>query len=151
MSKKSGMTHVSERNVDTSADFGYAEKSILDLDPAIVKHFEGKNLALRWINGSKYTKSGGFHQHGWQPVRVADIPKEVMERASLGFGVGGDGYIVRNDSMLAVRPKERQEQHKSMLKRRADAQSGRESENAERLREHFGGKAKVFEGYEDND
>lgn len=149
--EKQGKKHVSARNDVSDMGIDYKEASILDLDPAIQRFLDGKNLAARWINGTKYTKAGGFNKDGWQPLKVADIPKEALQTMSLGFGTSGDGYLVRNDLLLAVRPKERQEAHKQMLARRANAQAGREQANAAALREHIGRTGKVFEGYDENE
>lgn len=138
----------SKREIDEIGAF--EEQSILDVDKSIKNYLEGQGNTVRWINAIKFKASGGFNSKGWQPVRIEDIPKEVIHGTGAAYGSSADGFLLRNDMMLAKRSKEATDRHEKQLKMRADLASGKTKQNANAIREGLGKYGKVIEGYDEN-
>jgi hypothetical protein len=148
---KGGRTPIAAKieNSDFSHDeFDY---SIMRLDPEIIAHLEEKGLSFRWINATKYKNDGGFHKSGWRAYR---LPDDVGSGSlDFSFGRSPEGYLIRNDLMLAVKPKELQERWKKHLASKVAAQDVSGKSRADELREmsrKAGVKTTVTEGYDEN-
>lgn len=146
---KNGKMPISaKKELDMSADF--MEMSLLDVEPTIKNHLESKGVTLRWINATKFKASGGFNSKGWRPVRTSDIPETILQGTGAGYGATAEGFLVRNDMMLAQRPKEVTEKHRRQLAQKAALASGKTKDVAAGIKEGLGKYGKVIEGYEDN-
>lgn len=155
MSKKnSGGRPTTEMKAELeAADFTHEDLdfNMLKIDPELKEELEAQNLAYRWINAPTYLKGGNFHRSGW---RAYKRKKPATGAVDFNLGTSGDDFIIRNDLILAVKPKEQQERWKAMVKRRTDLQSGSDSSRADELRAAAraqGVKAKILEGYDEND
>lgn len=152
---KGGKTPLSEKNAATSSDFAFEEQemNLLSLSPEIQADFKKRNLAARWVNSKNYMANGNFHKSGWRAYRV---PEEIRgDRGSLdfNFGMSPEGYIIRNDLLLAFKPAELQEKHRARIQARTASQNGSNSSRAEEIRESAklaGVSVKVHEGYDEN-
>lgn len=148
-SPKNGKLPVSTRELMADLDL-FDEASVLDVDQAIEKHMANKGMTLRWINATKFKAAGGFSAKGWAPVRTSDIGKEVLEKSGMAFGATAEGFIVRNDLMLACRTKEMTDKHAKQLRAKAALASGKLQNKADAIREGLGRYGKVIEGYDEN-
>ncbi len=153
---KGGRTPISQKEQE-SADFMSEDLdyNILKLDPELKAEIEAQGLTFRWLNAPKYLKGGNFHQSGWRAYRkkLSDSEKGSMD---FNFGVSPEGYIIRNDLILGVKPKEQQERWKKHLRKKAQMQSynNTDQKRASELRESAasqGVKAKIYEGYDENE
>lgn len=109
-------------------------------------------LVPRWINAKQYKKQG-YHNSDWRPLS-AKILKDYAGANLQDVPVNADGYIQRNDVVLAVKTEEWNQAHKDFLRKKANAKSSVAKRNAEELRQHMqssGHIGQVFEGYEDNE
>lgn len=115
---------------------------------AIKDELEAKGLDCRFISYVKWKENGNMHRSHWVPYRC------TAETAADQFGKDSEGYIRRGDTVLAVRSKERSEQHREFLKQRNERYRNfnrlAASELRERMREE-GMSGKVHEGYEENE
>ena len=145
----SGRVPMSQKE-QSSNDVYQDDESILAVDPELRKEIESQGLALRWINAGKYRSGGNFHKSGWRAYQ-----RKTSAQGSLDFsyGTSPEGYIIRNDMLLAVKPVEAYERKRSQIKSKADLMAGNEKTRAQELREQMrasGLGGKVFEGYEGN-
>lgn len=146
---KNGKTSIQKRpSLDQLDIFG--EASLFDVDPRLEEYMKEKQKTLRWINAAKFKQSGGFNSKGWNPVRVGDIPEAILTAASSGFGTA-DGFIMRNDMMLAYKSDEAASKHRNQLKVRADLASNRTKEYAANIKQGLSEYGSVIEGYEENE
>lgn len=148
---KGGRVPVSEKDESLGFSFAEFDQSILNLDPEIKSELDKKGLAYRWINATHYKASGNFHKNGWRVYRYEGASDQ---RGSLDFayGVSPEGYIIRGDLVLAVKPKEQAERYKQYLAHRATLQSGKSKDVADtfkKMARESG--AAVLEGYEENE
>lgn len=72
----------------------------LDIDVALEKELAELDLVYRFINFKTFKKYG-FHKQHWKPYRRASRPDN-----NVAFNIDPDGYMVRGDLVLAVKPKE---------------------------------------------
>jgi len=117
-----------------------------DVDAQLKAKITSEGFVCRWINRSTYIANRGDHR-GWRPYQM---PKsELQSKGALDFqyGVDADGYIMRGDLILAVRPAEVHQKNKQRIELRKRAQQGHQAKAAQELREKTG--MKVLEGYED--
>ena len=151
---KQGREPISQKAAIESSDFSHDDLdfNLLKIDPELKAQLDKEGFAFRWINAPKYLAGGNFHQSGWRAYRMK---RDEADRGAVdfNFGVSPEGYIIRNDLILAVKPKEQQERWKKHLKKKADLQSGVEMQRADELRSRIresGFKAKIHEGYDEN-
>lgn len=124
-----------------------AGASTLDIDQALKKELEENGLVCRFINFGQY-KQKGFHPSRWVPYK-----RETAVSGGAVYTLDANGYTVKQDLVLAVKPKDWNEAHKKYLKDKADRLSGSDKEAANKLRESMkdtGYAHKVYEGFEDN-
>ncbi len=147
---KSGKIPLSSKKNEAS-DLFIEEESILSLDPEIKREIESQGLAFRWINAGKYRAGGNFHKSGWRAYRRK--AGETQGSLDFNYGTSPEGYIIRNDLLLAVKPVEAHERKLAQVRQKAEMMAGVEKRRAAELKEHMkaaGLGTKVFEGYEGN-
>lgn len=144
---------VKKSKVEELNDFrAEMDQSVLKLDDALLKEIADLGLVPRWINATKYKAGGNFHKNNWKPYKVSNA-SGTSDRGSydFGYGVSPEGYIIRNDLILAVKPLEQQRRHKSFIKQRADAMAGKSKNTIQEFKEKArAGGAVTLEGYEEN-
>ena len=149
MSKQKPGRAIAERpNSDfVAASEGY-DPSILKIPKELRDELTAKGLAHRWINMREFQSTGGFHKHDWVPYK-----SETLKRTASDLGGSGpEGYLIRKELVLAVKPKALQEQHRARIRQKTAIQSQIVKKAANELRESLGpAGAKVYEGYEENE
>lgn len=149
---KGGKLPVSAKKAADMSDFSDLEQlNLLAIDEGLKKELDDKGLAFRWINAKVYMNGGNFHKSGWTAYRrsASTQPKETHE---FQYGTSPEGFIIRHDLLLAVKPKEQQERWKQYLGVKAARQSASNDENIKKFKEKAKESgAKVHEGYDDND
>lgn len=150
---KGGKLPLSKRSAVEQANIDREEldMSVLKVDSALLAKLDSEGLVCRWINASKYKNGGNFHKSGWRPYKVNESAKE---KGSYDFSYGSspEGYLIRNDLILAVKSKDESERWRSHLKKKAQNMSGKNDDASASFKEKAkSGGAKVLEGYEEND
>lgn len=145
---KAGRVPVSSKTSDEVAvspfDFDY---SIFNVDPELKRKIESQGLVCRWINAKNYFSGGNFHKSGWRAYRVdADSSKTNFN----AIGANSEGYIVRNDMVLAVKTNAEADRHRANLEMKRNRLTMANKNAASVLRETLGGRGKIYEGYEEN-
>ena len=127
---------------DISATSGL--ESILDLDRDLQQELKDFDLECRFISFKDY-KSKGFHSKEWRPYKRKSVPK-----GGAVYTIDSEGYTVKGDLILAVKPREMAENHRRLLKQKADRQNSF-SEATEAFKSSVkGARHKVVEGFEDD-
>lgn len=147
--QKSGKLPISAKKELEVFDM-FSDQSLLDINPEVRRVIEERGHTLRWINATKFKLAGGFHKHGWQPVKVSDLPDSLVKGSNLAYGATAEGFLIRNDMMLASRPSELTARHRASLETRTKIASGKVKAVAESMRENIKGYGSVQEGYEEN-
>ena len=148
---KGGKLPLSAKNAveQMNADREELDQSVLKVDADLLAKITAEGLVCRWINATKYKNGGNFHKSGWRPYKVT---QSSTDRGSYDFsyGVSPEGYLIRNDLILAVKKKDDQERWKSHIHKRAQAMAGKQDETIASFKERArSGGAKVLEGYDD--
>lgn len=121
----------------------------LGLDPELTGELEKKGLAWRFISAKRFQDMGGTHPKGWRPYKC---DKMLSSSPDFVFGSSGDGYVRRGDLILATRPNELHEKHKTYLNQEALRGRQIQQSQAQHLREMVrGANIKVHEGYDDEE
>jgi hypothetical protein len=123
----------------------------LAVSPEIARAIASKGNEYRWISFTKYTQMGNSHERAWRPVKRSECG--MIDPTSLQNGSDVDGYIRRGDLVLAVRPKELGDKHRSILKADANRAKNVQKNHADELRQFVrqaGINAKISEGYEND-
>ena len=120
----------------------------LRLPEGLRKAFEKEGLEVRFINIKRLNEMHGFHNRGWKPYTKEFANIEVNE---FHWGTSPDGKIIRGDLVLAVRPISLGDKHRAALKQKADRLNLNQKKNAAELRKLAAGRAKIHEGYDDNE
>lgn len=125
-----------------------AGASTLDIDQALKKELEDNGLVARFINFGHF-KQRGFHPAKWQPYK-----RQTSATGGAVYTVDANGYTVKQDLVLAVKPKDWNDAHKKFLKNKADRLNGdSEKEAAEKLKasmKETGYDHKISIGYDEN-
>lgn len=101
----------------------------LGVDPAIKKRIDEMDMDCRFISVKHLQDMGGFHDHGWRPIKMKEVCA-TMDEHTKQLGSDPEGYIRRGDLVLGVRSKERGRLHKTYLAQEAKA---RELKQIERV------------------
>jgi hypothetical protein len=148
---KAGRVTTSERRELDSSDTYQTDDgddSMFKVPPEIQQEADAKGLVLRWINAPKFQQSGNWHKSGWRAFKRD--PTAVKSAIEFGFGTNPEGYIIRNDLVLACKEKEAQDRHRARIKQRTLANSGKDAKRGDVLREmarDAGVSMQVHEGY----
>lgn len=131
---------------DLATEYG-ARSNVLQLDPALAKELEEKQLVPRWLNNKIY-KEKGFHRSDWVPYKRESSPKNSVVTTQ-----NMDGYTIYKDLILGVKPKDWNEHHKQVLMRKANSQNDVQKKLAEDFKDfssNRGGGASITVGYDEN-
>lgn len=124
----------------------------LQVDATLQKFFAEKGLAFRWINITKY-RSERFHRTGWTPYKRDE--STPMSAADSVLGVSPDGFIIRGDNVLAIKPVAQARAYKQYLQDRTSKNTGAtQKAAAAAIRSSFkasGIDAKVEEGFDEDE
>jgi hypothetical protein len=141
------------------ADFAHltSEVNLLTVDPELAQFLQQEGYAYRWLNLKRYLQDGNSHRSGWVAYQLADETISAIRGGTISFryGISPEGYIVRNDLVLGVKPIELQEAHRRKLSEKNRRQSAAvQQEHADKLREmvkESGVRARVEVGYDGDD
>lgn len=132
----------------TKDDYNTFEVGVLDLDPELEKEIEEQGFAWRWINLQQYRSQGNFHKNRWTPYKRKDVKSDDFMPTT------NEGFIIRGDCILAVRPIAIAIAHKKAIQAKNDRYKQYNKQQADDLRrtaKESGVKAKIHEGYEENE
>jgi hypothetical protein len=132
----------------THDDFDF---NLLKIDPELKAELEGQGFSYRWINKKTYVDRGNNHRTGWKAYK-----KQASEsRGSIDFdyGISPEGYVVRGDLILAVKPKAAQDAYRQHIRAKTERQSAVARRQAQQLRQMAGheGIKITSEGSDDQD
>jgi hypothetical protein len=75
-------------------------------------------LELRWISLKKYKENTGFHVKGWNPYK----PKKALQSTGhMVFTNNVEGFVIRQDNILAARPKKLGDVHRQRIEAKTKA------------------------------
>lgn len=148
---KNGKKPLSAKPVPTPVAFEDVFGNELAIDPGLKAEIESQNLTYRWINYKQLKAMGGYHRFGYRPYKPKD---ESGDAHTFKFGRSPEGYIQRDDLILAVRDKELTEKFKQYIdsENQRLAMGATDKAHREELREYNrsrGIKGYVEAGYED--
>ena len=123
-----------------------------DLDPELKKELDEKGLVARWINYKDYKNGANTHKTGFKAYKI----KPDASRGSIDFnyGVSPEGYLIRDDLLLAVKTVEASEAYQAHMRKLNKLNEISDESMGEKLRESaraHGVKAKIHTGYTDNE
>jgi hypothetical protein len=111
-----------------------------------------QGLEGRWLNAKTLHSNQGYHPKGWSVYRRK---APTVDSSAFKFGSDPDGIIRRGDLILGVKTTEKADLHRRHLSSRADRYSNINADKAQELRDLMSTsgfkKAKVYEGYDEND
>lgn len=122
--------------------------NMLSISPDIQAELDAKGLVGRWVSANKLYAAGGYHPKGWVVYKSDSVKSEFK------FGNDPDGIIRRGDSVLAVKSKEKADQHREFLKQKAARQTNTQDRAAAEFRAEMrksGLNAKVYDGFDGDD
>lgn len=152
---KSGKRPISQKNLSSVLNSDDIFNNPLALDPAMIKVIESKGHSIRFINFKQFINMGGQHQAHWKPISLKTLKEWGYDTIGVDTFISGsdsDGYVRRQDLVLATRPKDINDKHKAYLRQEASRVQNLQGRHAQDLREYSrmaGLDAKVEEGYED--
>lgn len=127
----------------------------LSIPPHIQEELKAKGLEGRFVDNKKLQDNYGYHDKGWTPYKKSTpTASDTIDKSDTKIGADPDGAFRRGSLILAVKPIEAAEKHRTLLKQKANRQKQHTKARAAELRqmakESFGN-SEVFEGYEEND
>jgi hypothetical protein len=127
-----------KQDIEYTANIHDYQFNTMKLSPDLEQELKEKDLAWRFINMTQLKKNG-HHRGFWKPYQRTSKPEKDSPSVKL-FGNDPDGYIIRGDAILAVKPKAEADRFRSLLQKRTQILAGqaRSSSVAERLREELG-------------
>lgn len=95
-----------------------------------------KGLEWRFIN-FHHLKQNGYHKTFWQPYKPDKKPEFVFGGE---FGQDPNGYVIRKDLILAVKPAEEAKKMRNMLKNKTQmlTRSATSAQHAKNMKEQYG-------------
>lgn len=125
----------------------------LKVDEALENELTAKGLIGRWVDYKKLVEFAGYHKNGWVPYKREK--SDTIGSSNFINGMDPDGLVRRGTVVLAVKPKETVESHRSYLRMRAETYGAQvNKKKAEELRALLKSNnlnSEVIEGYEDNE
>ena len=138
-----------EAGLSSGLDVAFDETDQLSIDPALKQELKNANMSYRWINAKKWKDNYGFDPRMWAPYKR----QSKMPPGYEAFGmVDSEGYTRRGDLILAAQTNAVAQKRKDKIASKNKALAGDQNKKAaQSLRESLQGKARVIEGYEEND
>ena len=121
------------------------------IDPVLKAELDGKGLAHRWINAKTYKDNYGYDRRRWVPYKRESKAPSGYE--SYGYA-DPEGFIRRGDLILAAQPQAFADNRKAKIIARTASQANQNKQAAAELAEtlkNSGHRAKVYEGYDENE
>ena len=123
--------------VEAAEEYGFApvetgylnSKSALDIDEALKKELKSLKFQCRWINYKTY-RAQGFHKRQWKPFIRKSLPPDKTR-----FDVNADGFMVRNDLILAIKPVSYVEKHRHELREKSRFQANTQANKKKELQD----------------
>lgn len=145
--------NIQSKNAQDMVSLLRGQSTILDIPVECQKELESKGLEGRWIDVIQLQKNQGWHKKEWQPYKFA------CKLASAANPFGGqagafDGYLVRQQLVLAAKPVEKAELERAKVKLKTQLQSDPEKLKVQEMREmvrQAGVDAKVLDADGDED
>lgn len=104
----------------------------LAISDDLLAELNKKNLDYRFIDYKKYVSDGNTHNRGWTVYRR----EQNKDTQAFLMGTNPDGIIRVGSTVLAVRPKEHSQRHKSYLAEKANLYNrNHKSSKADALRQ----------------
>jgi hypothetical protein len=130
-------------DADSSTDI-----NVLSLPAKFKEKLTGQGFDWRFISAAKFRDTGNLHRGYWKPYKVG--PEDGIT------GLNAEGYIQRQDLILAVRPKRITQTMKQRKAERNARQAGFNKSQAQELRKMakeagVSQNTKVYEGYDENE
>lgn len=122
-------------------------KSDLDIDTELAQELQTKGLVHRWINRTRFQKTG-FHKNHWKPYKRESRPGGYVSN------IDSDGYTIMQDLILAVKPVSWNDAHRQYLKNKVERQTNvqkRQAEEFKQFSEKSGLKTEIDTGYGEDD
>jgi hypothetical protein len=94
--------------------------SILTVPEVLEKAFKESDLVCKWVSKTKMVSHGGYHPSGWIPYDISAEQKAKLPKQFMGSIVLD--RLERGDLILAVKPREMQEDHKKDIRRKTRQQ-----------------------------
>lgn len=154
---KNGKKPISQKSRPLPVTHDDVFSNPLEIDVEMKKVIESKGYSYRFINYKRFVDMGGSHEAYWTPISRKQIKEwgyDKLDTSTTILGADPDGYIRRQDLILAVRPKATNDKHKAYLRQEAASRSNLQQRHADELRElvrRSGMNAQVHEGYEDEE
>ena len=115
---KDGKVPASDR--EKYSQLATSSGSILTIPQVLADHFAREGLASKWVSKQKIASNGGYHPSSWIPYEMNADQKKELPKVFLGNVV--TNHLERGDLILAVKPKEMQEEHKKEIRRKTRQQ-----------------------------
>jgi hypothetical protein len=128
--------------------------SALTLDPELSAELEAKGLVPRFVDAKRMGEMGGYNDKGWVVYKREKKASDTINPSDFKFGNDPSGIIRRGSLVLAVKTKEKADQHRRFLNQRSSQQQQINKQKADELRafaRQSGIVTEVFEGYEENE
>jgi len=122
-------------------------QSTLSIDKRLEEELIANDLVWRFINFKEYKKKG-FHSSKWVPYQRTSTP----QNGAL-YTQDPNGYTVKQDLILAVKPNSYNDAHKKYLKSKVDRQGNPQKIKAQEMKESLkesGLSGKITVGYDEN-
>jgi len=132
-----------DAEVDYSTNLHDYQFNTMKLDPELREELEAQGLAYRFINANQL-KRNGYHRSYWKPYQRKNKTSDGV--SSRIYGADPDGFVIRGDSILAVKPKAEADAYRSMLQRRNEvlARTASPANQLKKLSENVDSKTMKF-------
>lgn len=124
----------------------------LSIPPELKAELAAQGKVGRWLNAKTLANMQGYHPKGWQVYkRDPKLPSGIIDFKS---GSDPDGVVRRGDCILGYKTADAADLHRRHLTQKARRGYQVNSDKAAEMRASLGSsgiKAKVLEGYEENE
>jgi hypothetical protein len=152
---KNSYDNKKEKSVTRDENFTDAEDIFsndrMRVPKTLASELEALGYVTRWLNEADFRTNGNMHRSGWLPYNA----KAVGEIKSMNRNkIDAEGLYRNGDLILGIRPKSLNEKHAGQVREKNARLAGYTKEKAKEFREFIKSvdpKAKVSEGYNDND
>lgn len=139
------------QKTDLTMEFGNRAKSMMDIPKECQQELDKSGMEGRWIDIVKLKTNHGWHKREWQPFKFT-----CLDQKNNPFGAPDgqyEGYLIRQQLVLAAKSKDKVAQRKAYIKARTDMQAdpGKLKINEfKQLVRDTGSKIRVHEGYDED-